>query len=288
VSTLSVLRPGSFTSVQDLGRPRLACLGVARSGALDRASFALANRLVGNPRSAAALEVTLGGLALRADDPVYVAVTGADVPLLVDGVVRVVNTAFWLQPGQVLEMGVARRGVRSYLAVRGGIDVPAALGSRSRDVLAGLGPEPLAAGDRLPVGVEREAFPAVDVAPVSPRGSEEELLVEYVPGPRDDWFGPEAIKVLESTRWVIDTASNRIGVRLNGPTLSRTVTDELPSEGMPIGAIQVPPAGPVVFLNDHPVTGGYPVIGVVRRSFLDHIAQLRPGEVLRFSSRPAR
>jgi len=259
-------------------------LGVSGSGALDRRSSGLANRLVGNARSAAVLETTLGGLALRAEAGLYVAVTGAHVPISVDGSARGMNSAFRLREGQLLELGDADTGLRSYVAVRGGFALPPVLGSRARDVMSGLGPEPLRAGDLLPVGDEHGDFPPIDCAPVARRGAEE-VVVDYVLGPRDDWFHPEAIRLLGGSRWTVDVASNRIGVRLHGPTLARAVTGELPSEGMPLGAIQVPPAGPIVFLNDHPVTGGYPVIGVVRRAHLDDLAQLRPGQTVRFRSR---
>ncbi|MGA5425751.1 biotin-dependent carboxyltransferase family protein [Streptomyces koyangensis] len=275
---LEILAPGPLATVQDLGRPGLAAMGVGASGAADRSALRLANRLVGNPEGAAAVEATLGGLAVRALRPVTVAVTGAPAPLSTGAVRSVIQLA----EGERLELGTPLAGLRSYLAVRGGITVPEVLGSRSRDVLAALGPPPLAPGDVLPAGPAPASFPCVGLAPVrTPFGGEPELRVAL--GPRDDWFTPEAVRRLLAGPWTVGAASDRVGMRLEGPALERAVGGELPSEGMVPGALQVPPGGrPVLFLADHPVTGGYPVIACVLRADLDLAAQARPGQTLRF------
>ncbi|GHE13874.1 5-oxoprolinase subunit C family protein [Klenkia taihuensis] len=272
--SLEVLSPGPLTTVQDLGRPGLAAEGVGRSGAADRASAALANRLLGNDPSAALLEVTAGGLAVRAGTGVWVALTGARCP----GAPWAAPT--WLAAGQQLRLGPPARGLRSYLAVRGGVAVPPVLGSRSTDLLSGLGPPPVAAGDVLPVGTAAGPWPGADVAPVAePVG---ELVVALRPGPRADWFTDEAHHVLSGTAWEVTGESNRVGLRLAGPSLERVRDGELPSEGLVRGAVQVPPSGqPVLFLADHPVTGGYPVIGYVADADVDRCAQLAPGDTLR-------
>jgi biotin-dependent carboxylase-like uncharacterized protein len=185
----------------------------------------------------------------------------------------------------VLELGVPPVGLRTYLAVRGGIDVPPVLGSRSTDTLSGLGPAPLRAGDRLPVGRRAAAEPFVDVAPVGAPSARPVLSV--LPGPRRDWLEPSAWDSLVTSEWAVTPDSDRVGLRLAGPRLERCTSDELPSEGLVPGAIQVPPDGaPVLFLTDHPVTGGYPVLAVVTTAGLSATAQLRPGDVVRF--RPAR
>ncbi|MGY1664404.1 5-oxoprolinase subunit C family protein [Geodermatophilus sp. SYSU D00696] len=273
---LTVLAPGPLTTVQDRGRPGLAGIGVGRSGAADRAAAALANRLVGNDAGAAVLEATLGGLALRADADLLVATTGArcpgspahDAPAL-------------LRAGRTLTLGAPATGLRTYLAVRGGIAVEPVLGSRSTDLLSGLGPAPLRAGDRLPVGEPTGPPPGVDVAPVpDPPGGE--VTVRLLPGPRGDWFTEDALATLGTAAWTVTAESNRIGLRLDGPPLARRVPGELPSEGLVRGALQVPPAGtPVLFLADAPVTGGYPVAGYVADDDVDRCAQLRPGQTLR-------
>jgi biotin-dependent carboxylase-like uncharacterized protein len=285
-TVLDVVRAGALTTVQDLGRPGFAHLGVPASGALDRPAHLLANRLVGNPAAAAGLETTLDGCAVRASGPMVVAVTGAACPVRVDG-----RPAAWGAPvrvpaGAVLDVGAATSGVRAYLAFAGGVDVPEVLGSRATDLLSGLGPASLSDGGQLPLGASRSGrSEAHDVLPYGGLGAE--LVLPLAPGPRDDWFVPGALRVLALGRYEVSPASNRIGLRTLGPALDRARHDELPSEGMVSGAVQVPPDGrPVVFLADHPTTGGYPVIGVVPAAALPAAAQARPGTALRFA--PAR
>jgi biotin-dependent carboxylase-like uncharacterized protein len=275
---LTVLATGPLTTVQDDGRPGQAALGIGRSGACDRAAAALANRLVGNPVDAALLEVTFGGLALRAETDLLVVTTGARCP----GAPHAAPTL--LRRGQELRLGPPVSGLRTYLAVRGGIAVPPVLGSRATDVLAGLGPAVVATGDVLPVGEPTAPLPGVDLAPVAdpPAG---EVTVTVLPGPRADWFGDGGWAELTGRPWTVTSDSNRVGLRLDGTPLDRLRDGELPSEGMLRGALQVPPAGtPVLFLADHPVTGGYPVIGYVVDADVDRCAQLRPGQTLRFRS----
>ena len=282
---LRVLAPGPLATVQDDGRTGWASIGVPRSGAADRPAAALANRLVGNRPSAAVLEVTAGGLRMRAERTVLVAVTGAPAPLAVDGRPAPLNAPVTLRPGAVLSLGLPAVGLRSYVAVRGGLDVPAVLGSRSTDTLSGLGPAPVRAGDVLPVGTLAADEPIVDVAAVPPPADRPVLRV--LPGPRRDWLEPAAWAALTSAQWTVTADSDRVGLRLSGPSLARARADELPSEGLVPGAIQVPPDGaPVLFLADHPVTGGYPVLAVVVTADLPAAAQLRPGDVLRFRPAP--
>jgi biotin-dependent carboxylase-like uncharacterized protein len=282
---LTVLDPGPLTTVQDLGRRGFAHLGVPRSGALDVEAAAYANRLVGNPGDAAVLETTLGGVVLRVDAPTSVAVTGAPAAVTVDGRPRPFAEPIALGAGQTVAVGHAVSGLRSYLAFSGGVDTPRVLGSRSTDTLSGLGPPPLAAGTALPLGEPVGTAQGVDV-PVVLRYPES-VRVRVVPGPRLDWFTDDALGALSATGYTVSTHSNRVGLRLEGPPLSRRESSELPgelpSEGLVLGAIQVPASGrPLVFLNDHPTTGGYPVVGVVAPADLTICAQLRPGTEVRF------
>ena len=174
------------------------------------------------------------------------------------------------------------RGLRTYLAVRGGVDVRSVLGSRATDTLSGIGPAPLRAGDRLRAGAATVGFPPVDFAPRL--GLPEQPVLRVILGPHDDWFTPEALEALCSVPYEVTAQSNRVGARLSGSPLVRSVEHELPPEGMVHGALQVPPSGqPVLFLADHPVTGGYPVIAVVCEEDLDLAGQLRPGDMVRFA-----
>lgn len=283
-SELVILAPGPLTTVQDLGRRGLAALGVGASGAADRGSLQLANRLVGNVEGAAALELTLGGLRLRVDGAAIIALTGAPCPVTVGGRSMGMNGPIAVRPGEVIVVGTPAEGVRTYLAVRGGVAVPPVLGARSTDTLSGLGPEPVRAGTVLPIGSETTGFPVVDQAPV--RRLDGDVVLRVVPGPRADWFDPDALRTLGADPFLVTAESNRIGVRLDGPELRRTETVELPPEGMVRGALQVPPSGrPVLLLADHPVTGGYPVIAVVVDEDVDRAGQLRPGDRVRFRVR---
>ncbi|WP_330303096.1 MULTISPECIES: biotin-dependent carboxyltransferase family protein [unclassified Streptomyces] len=278
---LSVVRSGALTTVQDRGRPGHAHLGVPRSGALDAPAAALANRLVGNPSEAAVLETTLNGCALRPRSAITVAVAGAPCPVTVDG-----RPAAWGAPvrvpaGALLDVGHARAGLRSYVAVSGGVAVDPVLGSRSTDLLSGLGPPPLTDGVVLPLGRPAALHARVDVVPHAAPPAE--LVLRVTLGPRDDWFTTSAVRVLTTRAYRVSSASNRIGLRTEGPSLERAVSGELPSEGMVLGAVQVPPDGrPVVFLADHPTTGGYPVIAIVRPTDLPAAAQAVPGTPVRF------
>ncbi|MDN4616255.1 biotin-dependent carboxyltransferase family protein [Leifsonia sp. F6_8S_P_1B] len=287
--SLHVLAPGPLALVQDLGRPGLAHLGVSPSGALDRGALALANRLVGNAEGAAGVEVLLGGFEARVDAPLWFAVTGAEAPLTLDGRPLDPNLPHRAEAGQLLRLGGATAGLRLYLALRGGVAVPPVLGSRSRDVLASLGPAPLAAGDVLPAGdLAAHPVPAIDVVPVE-RPAAGAVEVHASRGPRADWFTPDALDAFYGTAWRIGADSNRVGARLDPPAaapvslLERRLHAELPSEPMVAGSVQVSPDGrPTVLLADHPVTGGYPVIAVVTAASLDRFAQLRPGQEVAF------
>ncbi|MBV8861738.1 MAG: 5-oxoprolinase/urea amidolyase family protein [Mycobacterium sp.] len=290
MTTLEILRTGPLALVQDLGRVGLAHLGVTRSGAADRRSHTLGNRLVANPDDRATIEVTFGGFAARVrGGDVDIAVTGADADPRVGGIMFGTNSIQHVRDGEVISLGIPSSGLRSYLAVRGGIDVTAVLGSRSYDVMSAIGPLPLQPSDVLPVGEHTDEYPELDQAPVAPISQHwVELLV--VPGPRDDWLvDPDA---LVHTIWMASDRSDRVGMRLEGRPLRFHAPDrQLPSEGTSRGAIQVPPNGlPVILGPDHPVTGGYPVVGVLADHDIDKAAQVRPGQYVRLHwsrARPA-
>jgi biotin-dependent carboxylase-like uncharacterized protein len=277
--SLHVRATGASVLVQDLGRPGWAHLGVSRSGALDVPAAGLANRVVGNPAGAACLEVLLGGLELSTDDGVWIAVTGAPCEVVVDGRQREFGAAVRVPAGGTLRLGRPASGLRTYVAVAGGIAVEPVLGSRSTDTLGRVGPPPVRVGDVLPVGESLRAPVPVDTPRPLSWGP-----LRLLPVPRADRVAGDAVAQLSRTSYTVSPDSDRIGLRLVGEPLPLATTAELPSEGMVLGAVQVPPDGrPVVFLADHPKTGGYPVVAVVDERDLWQCAQLRPGEAVGFT-----
>jgi biotin-dependent carboxylase-like uncharacterized protein len=275
---IEIVNAGIGSTYQDLGRPGCTHLGVGRSGAADRPSHALANRLVGNPASAATIE-TCGGLSVRLLDAAVVAVTGARGTIDVrHGPAIGVNGVGHLPAGAEFTVRAPDEGMRYYVAVRGGLEVELVLGSRSFDTLAGLGPH-LTAGARVDVGPDPRTPLTTDLAVRMPRGT----LLHISDGPRRDWFTDAAWDLLTTQAFVVSPSGNRVGARLTGPVLERVAVRELLSEGMVEGAIQVPPDGqPIVMLADHPVTGGYPVIAVVEPDDIPLVVQARAGTSLRF------
>ncbi len=283
---IEILRPGPLALVEDAGRPGLAAVGVSASGVFDRGAFAEGARLVGNGVGCAAIEVTLGGLVARVDRNHRVALTGAECPASVNGTAVAWGAVIDLTAEDELRLGLPSRGLRSYLSVAGGVDVPPVLGSRSTDLLSGLGPARLRAGDVLPVGVldpARDA-PGPPLGGWTPAAPGSPAVLDLLPGPRTDWLSDPALLAGE---WQVSPESNRVGVRLTGPALARTGERELPSEPLVRGAVQVPPSGqPVVFGPDHPTTGGYPVVAVLTESSIDRLAQCRPGDTVRLAWAP--
>ena len=283
--TLAVIAPGSQALVQDLGRPGYASMGVSRSGAFDRQSLKRGNRILGNRPESAGIEVLAGGLRLRAGADHLICVTGAVGPLSIDGTPVHHEWTAIVHSGQTLSLGMAVLGMRSYVTVQGGFDVTPVLGSHATDTLSGIGPAPLAAGDRLAVGSAEGSEvgrAAVGGEPESRLGTTD-LELGVTVGPHTDWFAPLALGALFQTRWMVSTESNRIGVRLDGPPLERSRTAELPSAPCLRGSIQVAADGqPIAFGPDHPVTGGYPVIAVINDADTDLLGQARPGQGIRF------
>lgn len=270
--SLRVLDPGLLTTVQDGGRLGWAHLGVPRAGFLDAPSARLANRLVGNPADAALLETTVTGVALRLDSAHTVAVTGARCVVRADGRALPMDEPVTLRRGTELTVGPAERGVRSYVALAGAVDVAPVLGSRATDTLAGIGPAPLARGAVLPVG-RPSGEPGWVSTARPPAGTG---VLRLLPGPHLDWLvDPDC---LDGARGSVGRASNRVGLRVLGADLPRR-SGEVPTVGLVLGAVQLPPSGEaVVFLADHPTTGGYPVVAVVHPDDLAWCAQARPGD----------
>jgi KipI family sensor histidine kinase inhibitor len=298
-AAVEVVDPGTHSLLQDLGRPGLADLGVGASGAADPRSLRAALRAVGTRPDDAAVE-THGGLRLRARGTLVVAVTGAAAPVTVrspDGRDRPVSRAHAvrLADGEDLAVGAVERGLSVYVAARGGLAATPVLGSRSTDLLGGIGPAPLAVGAVLPVGpppggaVAADDGGAPDPGALPAPGDVVRLPVTL--GPRDDWFTAAALRLLLTQEWEVTALADRVGTRLHGAVpLDRrpeAVGRELPSEGVGTGGVQVPPGGqPLLFGPDHPQTGGYPVVAVVAASHRWLLGQLPEGARLHFDAPP--
>jgi antagonist of KipI len=273
-----------LTTVQDLGRWGWQSDGVPVAGPMDAYSHRLANRLVGNDEAAAALEVTLIGPELEAQGEVVCAVTGARFEVAVDGAPVPLDSTFVVRNGSRIRLGRRTSGARSTLAVAGGIDVPATYGSRATSLVGRVGPfggRALKAGDVLPIG---------HVAGVRERRSGTSLplpaggaRLRVVVGPHDDMFRPGAVDVLCAGRFVVTTSSNRMGYRLEGPSLEHAGPEGILSDATPLGSIQVPPSGqPILLMADRQTTGGYPRIATVISADLPLAGQLAPGDWIEF------
>lgn len=269
---------------QDEGRPGQGGQGVSASGALDMGAARRANRAVGNPSDAPVLEITLGPVRLRADRPMTLALTGA-AQASVAGHLIPRGAAFAVDAGDEIAIDPPGAGMRSYLALRGGFRVAPVLGSAATDTLAHVGPEPITAGAVL-AGANRPAFAVAAPEPEPPLPKPGDLVALPVTlGPRTDWFTPEMVRHFLAQEWLVTPQSSRVGIRLQGDAVTREDARELPSEGTETGAIQIPHSGqPVLFLADHPLTGGYPVIATLRPEALDLAGQIPPGARIRFTA----
>ena len=326
-SALIVLRPGILATFQDDGR-NAANMGVTGSGAADPIAYHLANALVGNAPGTPAIELTNGGAVIQASGDAVVAVAGAPVDITITGrdggrpFAIGGQEAFLLRDGETVTIGAPTAGLRDYLAVMGGFDVPRMLGSASTDTMSGIGPKPLRAGQTVPIGTGLHTEPTdgrratdgnrhCDVGPgtrrpsavsagVAPREDWPSDLpspgttttLEVTLGPRADWFTDAGLNTLLEQEWLVTAQSNRVGLRLSGEVpLERRDAAELASEATVTGAVEVPTSGqPVIFLRDQPVTGGYPVVAVLTTASLAMAGQLPPGArvTFRVTTTPAR
>ena len=274
-----------LTTVQDLGRWGRQASGVPVAGPMDVYSHRLANQIVGNAATAAALEITLIGPELRATADVLCAVAGAEFAVTSGGHAVPPYAPFRVGAGNTIRFGERRRGARATLAVRGGIAVPAVFGSRSTSILSRMGPfggRPLQAGDVLSVGDERTFdVPARGVPMALPGGG---ATLRAIPGPHDGWFTGPATEMFFSGRYTLTPSSNRMGYRLEGPALSHAAGADILSDATPIGSIQVPASGqPILLMADRQTTGGYPKIATVITADLPLAGQLAPGDWVEFA-----
>jgi len=283
---IRVLSPGLLTTVQDLGRPGLGDLGVPAGGAADAHALRLGNLLLGNEEGAAAFEATLVGPEVLFEEAALVVLAGAPFGACLDGAPLPAWEAVEVPAGGRLAVGRAVSGARGYVCVKGGFDVPPVLGSRATDVATGFGGldgRPLRAGDRLSVGPARGEPKGRRIDAAAARWSGPRRRLRVTPGPQGEWFGENVVEAFLSRTFRVSASSSRTGVRLEGEALAAPARS-LVTEGVVAGAVQVPPAGlPIVLLIEHPSTGGYPKIGSVISADLSALAQLRPGEEVRFA-----
>ncbi len=292
MGNLRVHAPGGLASIQDLGRFGHAASGVSASGAADPWSLRVGNLLVGNGTNHAAIELTLVGGSFEVDAPAVVAVTGSDFPgVLVDrsGEERPLPrwTALAVGPGETIRLGPTRSGARCYLCVRGGIETARVLGSRSTHLLTGIGGHcgrALRAGDELAIGADASGpTRRLRVA----QGAFDEILqrrvLRTVAGPQLDRFSHASVATFHATTWEISEEADRTGLRMRGPALPRRDERQLPTEGVALGAIQVPDGGePILLFVEQQTTGGYPKIANVVAADLPAVGQLRPRDRVRF------
>lgn len=276
-----------LTTVQDAGRWGHQEMGVSVSGAMDRRAHRIANALVGNDQAAATLEITLRGPELEFDEDRFVAVSGADFVVTIDGHLVGSDVPFKVPQGARLKIGIRSRGSRAYLAIAGGIDVPPLFGSRATHLpsrLGGFEGRALAAGDHLPLGPPPAGRRGQTMrAPVFtlPRGH---ARLRVLPGPQSERFTAEALDRLQSEPFTVQPASDRMGYRLDGPRIVQAVTTEMISDPSPLGALQIPASGqPILLMADRQTTGGYPKLAVVISADIGLAGQLGPGDTIAFA-----
>ncbi|MDD5545037.1 MAG: biotin-dependent carboxyltransferase family protein [Acidobacteriia bacterium] len=285
-AALEVLKPGLFTTVQDLGRYGYQKYGVSVSGAMDFFSHRVANRLVGNRDDAATLECTILGPTLRFLDDSLISVTGADLsPRLNNEPVEMWKSQH-VSKGSELNFGPCRSGCRTYLSIGGGFDVPEVLGSRSTHVrtqLGGLEGRALRKGDVLRHGENRtNSAPRAFESPMVHQILTSKIL-RILPGPQSDRVEPESLKIFEQQKYRVSTRSDRMGIRFEGASLRHLGGADIVSDALPYGTIQLPADGlPILLTADRQTTGGYPKIAILVTADFPVAGQLKPGDEVKF------
>lgn len=286
MSAIQVQAPGLLTTVQDLGREGFGPIGVSPSGAADPISLRLGNRLVGNAEGAAGLEMTLLGSTFLFPDGATFALTGSDFGATLDAASVPPWTSLAAKPGQTLRVGSTRSGARCYLCVRGGIAVPAFLGSASTHLLSGLGGyhgRALRKGDLLRIAVANATFAKKTLAPQASERLAPRKVLRVTPGPQSEWFPETSQQLFYRTTYRVAEESNRMGLRLDGPPLPQDSSGEMITEGVSLGAVQITAAGlPIILFVEQQTTGGYAKIANVISADLHSLGQLRPRDEIRF------
>jgi antagonist of KipI len=286
MKTIQVQAPGLLTTVQDLGRPGFGPIGVSPSGAADPISLRLGNRLVANDENAAGLEMMLLGGTFIFPEAAILALTGSDFGAMLDDVRLDVSASVQVRPGQTLRLGPTSSGARCYLCVQGGIAVKPFLGSASTHILSGLGGfdgRSLRKGDVLRIGRSSKRFRKRTVNPQVSERIYARKVLRVTPGPQADWFSESSLSAFYGRTYRVGEQSNRMGLRLEGAAISQRGSREMITEGVSLGAIQIPNEGsPIILFLEQQTTGGYPKIANVISADFHLVGQLRPRDELRF------
>lgn len=282
--SIKIMQAGALTTIQDKGRFGYQKSGIGQAGAMDQEAYAAANRLAGNLPGAAVLEMTMQGATLKFMDKHLCALTGADMQAKLDGEPQERYQSFTVEAGQTLALGFAQSGLRGYLAIQGGIDVPKVLGSRSTDVksrLGGLEGRALKSGDELRVG-ESDGMPPIYTSLPVP-DYPEEVTIRAILGPQDDYFTDKGVATFFDNWYTVTPQSDRMGIRLEGAAIENKAGVDIVSDGITFGSVQVPANGmPIVLMADHQTAGGYAKIATVVSADLPKLAQLKPGQKVKF------
>jgi antagonist of KipI len=288
MSVIQVQSPGLLSTVQDLGREGFGPLGVSASGAADAISLRLGNRLLGNPEGAAALEMTLLGGTFLFPQGAIIALTGSDFAATLDGSPLALWTSVEVKLGQTLHVGATRSGARCYLCVQGGIIVKPFLGSASTHLLSGLGGHEgraLRKGDVLHIGPATASFRKKSITPQALQHLSPRKVLRVTPGPQSDWFPESSRQLFYRSAYHVAEESNRMGLRLEGQHVTQRSSEEMITEGVSVGAVQIT-AGclPIILFVEQQTTGGYAKIANVISADLHSLGQLRPRDEIRFES----
>lgn len=285
--SIKVITPGMLSTIQDGGRKGFAAMGFNASGVMDVRSYHIANALVGNFTDEAVIEMTYLGGSFKFLESNYIAITGADMSPKIDGVPVEMYTTVFVKQDETLTFSAAKSGMRAYIAVRGGIDVPVIMGSRSTNLkckLGGLDGRPLKAGDIVPCRDVYDEFHKhlIHTVPKEDFGSDE-ITVRVLLGPQDDYFTDHGIKTFLNSTYTVTNESDRMGCKLSGEKIEYKNTVDIISDGIVFGSIQIPRTGnPIIMLADRQTTGGYAKIATVISVDLPLLAQARPGTKVRF------
>ena len=282
--SLIVLKPGLQSTIQDLGRYNYSHFGISASGAADPLSLKIGNLIVGNKESASAIEMTIIGGEFQFDSECYIAISGSEFEASLDNNYITNQKAIDVKKGQILSFGQAKTGARAYLCIQGGIDVDNYLSSKSTHILSGIGGylgQPISKGDVLSFGINKNSIKPIIFRQLLDMNTSK---IRIISGLQSNFFDDKAWSSFISNPFTVSNSSNRMGIRLDGNKILSNIESEIITEGVPLGAIQVPGSGdPIISFVEHQTTGGYPKIANVIIADIHKVGQLKPGDKFQFN-----